>query len=74
MKKGLLMPAIATATTNNLQILQDTMSQLERIGNTPLPFAYQAHLRLSLWLYLFFLPVSIIFLFSGWGGKRILIK
>ncbi|KAF8655185.1 hypothetical protein AX16_003217 [Volvariella volvacea WC 439] len=59
MKNKLIEPAIATGMTNNLQIMQDTMSQLERIGNTPLPFAYQAHLRLSLWLYLFFLPFQI---------------
>ena len=49
MKNGLLQPAIATGITNNLSSLQDTMSNLERIGNTPLPFAYQAHLRMSLW-------------------------
>jgi hypothetical protein len=59
MKKGLLQSALATGVTNNLTLLQDTMSQLERIGFTPLPFAYQAHLRLSLWLYLFFLPFQI---------------
>ncbi|KAF8649505.1 hypothetical protein AX16_005757 [Volvariella volvacea WC 439] len=59
MKAGLITPAIATGMTNNLTIMQDTMSQLERIGNTPLPFAYQAHLRLSVWLYLFFLPFQI---------------
>jgi len=57
MRSGLLQPAIATAVTTNLTMLQDTVSNLERICNTPLPFAYQAHLRMSLWLYLFFLPV-----------------
>ncbi|TFK34234.1 Bestrophin, RFP-TM, chloride channel-domain-containing protein [Crucibulum laeve] len=55
----LLEPAIATGVTNNLTLLQDTLSNLERICNTPLPFAYQAHLRISLWLYLFFLPFQI---------------
>jgi len=59
MKNGLLQPAIATAVTTNLSIMQDTLSNLERICNTPLPFAYQAHLRMSLWLYLFFLPFQI---------------
>jgi hypothetical protein len=49
MRKGLLQPAIATALTANLGMLQDTLTNLERIGNTPLPFAYQAHLRMSLW-------------------------
>lgn len=60
MRNGLLQPAIATAITNNLGSLQDTLSQLERICNTPLPFAYQAHLRMSLWLYLLFLPFQIV--------------
>lgn len=46
---GLVQPAIATSLVNNISALQDTMSNLERIRNTPLPFAYQAHLRISLW-------------------------
>lgn len=49
MKSGLVQPAIATALQGNLATLQDTLSNLERICNTPLPFAYQAHLRMSLW-------------------------
>jgi len=64
MKKGLVQPAIATGMTNNMAMLQDTMSNLERIRNTPLPFAYQAHLRMSLWLYLLFLPFQIYSAFS----------
>ncbi|KAF9455764.1 UPF0187-domain-containing protein [Collybia nuda] len=59
MQKSLLQPSIATGVTNNITMLQDTMSNLERIRNTPLPFAYQAHLRMSLWLYLLFLPFQI---------------
>jgi predicted membrane chloride channel (bestrophin family) len=59
MKRGLLQPAIATGLMNNIGMLQDTLSNLERIANTPLPFAYQVHLRMSLWLYLFFLPFQI---------------
>ncbi|CAA7268302.1 unnamed protein product [Cyclocybe aegerita] len=59
MRNGLLQPAIATGVTTNLTVLQDTVSNLERICNTPLPFAYQAHLRMSLWLYLLFLPFQI---------------
>jgi len=60
MRAGLLQPAIATAMTANLGVLQDTLSNLERICNTPLPFAYQAHLRMSLWLYLLFLPFQVV--------------
>ncbi|RDB27526.1 hypothetical protein Hypma_003834 [Hypsizygus marmoreus] len=59
MQRGLLQPALATGVTNNITMLQDTFSNLDRIRNTPLPFAYQAHLRLSLWLYLLFLPFQI---------------
>src|SRR6266702_3331254 len=58
MKNGYLTPAIAAGMTTNLTTLQDTVSNLERICNTPLPFAYQVHLRMSLWLYLLFLPVG----------------
>jgi len=59
MRKGLLQPAVATGLTANLTSLQDTLSNLERICNTPLPFAYQVHLRMTIWLYLFFLPFQI---------------
>ena len=46
---GLLQAAIATSMVNNLTAMQDTLTHLARIRNTPLPFAYQAHLRISLW-------------------------
>ncbi|KAF8908575.1 Bestrophin, RFP-TM, chloride channel-domain-containing protein [Gymnopilus junonius] len=63
MKQALIQPAIATAiataVTNNILLFQDTVSNLERICNTPLPFAYQAHLRVSLWIYLALLPFQI---------------
>ncbi|CAL1715235.1 unnamed protein product [Somion occarium] len=59
MKQGLLQPASATAMVNAISALQDAVANLERIKSTPLPFAYQVHLRMSLWLYLFFLPFQI---------------
>jgi len=59
MRNGWLQPAVASAMVTAISSLQDTVGNLERIGNTPLPFAYQAHLRMSLWLYLFFLPFQI---------------
>jgi predicted membrane chloride channel (bestrophin family) len=65
MKNVYVTPAIATGMTNNLTTLHDTVSNLERICNTPLPFAYQVHLRMSLWLYLLFLPLQIYSQF-GW--------
>jgi len=65
MRNGLVQPAIATGVSNNITLFQDTLSNLDRIRNTPLPFAYQAHLRISLWLYLLFLPFQIYTAF-GW--------
>jgi len=59
MRNGLVNPAIATGFTANLTILQDSLSNLERVCNTPLPFAYQVHLRMTLWFYLFFLPFQL---------------
>ena len=47
MRNGLLSPAIATGVTTNLTTLQDAVSNLERVCNTPLPFAYQVHLRMT---------------------------
>ncbi|KAJ7031904.1 Bestrophin, RFP-TM, chloride channel-domain-containing protein [Mycena alexandri] len=60
LRNNWLAPALATGLMNNIASLQDTMSNLDRIGSTPLPFAYQAHLRMSLWLYLFFLPFQVV--------------
>ncbi|KAJ6511649.1 Bestrophin, RFP-TM, chloride channel-domain-containing protein [Mycena vulgaris] len=60
LRNGWLMPAVATGLMNNIASLQDTMTNLDRIGSTPLPFAYQAHLRMSLWMYLFFLPFQVV--------------
>jgi len=56
---GLLQAAAATSFNNNLHSLQDATVQLRRIATTPIPFAYQAHLRMAIWLYLFFLPFQI---------------
>ena len=49
LKSALLPPAAATSLTNTLSALHDAISGLDRIRTTPLPFAYQAHLRMSLW-------------------------
>ena len=49
LKNTFLPPAAATALTNSLAGLHDAISGLDRIRTTPLPFAYQAHLRMSLW-------------------------
>ncbi|KAG9128323.1 hypothetical protein FRC07_000831 [Ceratobasidium sp. 392] len=56
---GLFQAAAATSFNNNFHSLQDATFQLRRIATTPIPFAYQAHLRMAIWLYLFFLPFQI---------------
>jgi predicted membrane chloride channel (bestrophin family) len=58
-RNNFVQPAIASGITNSIFQLQDTVSNLERICNTPLPFAYQVHLRMSLWIYLLLLPFQI---------------
>jgi len=42
-------PSVASGMITTLALFQDTVLHLERICNTPLPFAYQFHLRLALW-------------------------
>ena len=49
LKSGLLAPPAGTVLTNSVSALHDAISGLDRIKNTPLPFAYQAHLRMTLW-------------------------
>lgn len=49
LKNSLLAPPAGTALTNTIAALQDAVSGLDRVKGTPLPFAYQAHLRMTLW-------------------------
>lgn len=62
---ALIAPGTFAALSTQIAAMQDALSNLERIRSTPLPFAYQAHLRMSLWLYLFFLPFQVVTKF-GW--------
>ena len=50
-----------------LQGLEDSLMNLEKILTTPLPFVYSAHIRHTVWLYLFFLPFQIC---DDFGCKR----
>ncbi|KAG8921813.1 hypothetical protein FRC01_014877 [Tulasnella sp. 417] len=59
LQQGLLTPAMATGYNNALVSMQDAVTNLQRIRSTPIPFAYQFHLRVSVWLYLLFLPLEI---------------
>ncbi|TEB37921.1 UPF0187-domain-containing protein [Coprinellus micaceus] len=43
-----------------LMSLEDSLTGLERILTTPLPFVYSVHIRHTVWLYLFFLPFQLV--------------
>ncbi|KAF5374230.1 hypothetical protein D9758_004681 [Tetrapyrgos nigripes] len=45
--------------------MEETLSALERILTTPLPFVYSVHIRHTVWIYLFFLPFQLVRDF-GW--------
>ncbi|KAH8828357.1 Bestrophin, RFP-TM, chloride channel-domain-containing protein [Flagelloscypha sp. PMI_526] len=44
----------------NLSVFEGSLTSLEMILGTPLPFAYAAHIRHTVWIYLFFLPFQLI--------------
>jgi ion channel-forming bestrophin family protein len=48
-RTNLLSAPAGAALTSTINALQDAISGLDRIKSTPLPFAYQAHLRLTVW-------------------------
>lgn len=56
LKNSLLVSSAASMMTNSISALQDTILGLDRIKATPLPFAYQAHLRMTLWYEAFVFP------------------
>lgn len=49
-----------------LAALTDALSGLDRILQTPIPFAYAVHLEHVVWLYLLTLPFQIIQLLNWW--------
>lgn len=59
-KEGLVTPPISSAFWAGLSSFQDTVTALERVRSTPIPYAYQMHLRMSIWLYLLFLPFQVL--------------
>ncbi|KAJ3971801.1 Bestrophin, RFP-TM, chloride channel-domain-containing protein [Lentinula raphanica] len=64
-RAGYIPAPVAGTLVGAITSMQDTLSNLERIADTPLPFAYQAHLRISIWIYLLALPFQIVKTF-GW--------
>lgn len=45
---------------------EESLSSLEKILTTPLPFVYSTHIRHTVWIYLFFLPFQLVGEF-GWS-------
>ncbi|KAF8161654.1 Bestrophin, RFP-TM, chloride channel-domain-containing protein [Crassisporium funariophilum] len=43
-----------------LAAFEESLSALERILTTPLPFVYSVHIRHTVWVYLFFLPFQLV--------------
>jgi len=58
-QENLIAASMASAFWANLASFQDAVTSLERVRSTPIPYAYQMHLRMSVWLYLFFLPFQV---------------
>jgi predicted membrane chloride channel (bestrophin family) len=59
-QKGYMSSSLAGNLTGGINSMQDTLCNLERVADTPLPFAYQAHLRISVWIYLLALPFQLV--------------
>jgi putative membrane protein len=57
---GELSDYLAATIDNNVRLLVDHIGACERIRNTPLPFAYVAHLRRALILYCVTLPFALV--------------
>ena len=49
LRKNLISAPAGAQLSTSIGALQDAISSLDRIKDTPLPFAYQAHLRMTLW-------------------------
>ncbi|CAA7268873.1 unnamed protein product [Cyclocybe aegerita] len=43
-----------------ISAFEDSLTALERILTTPLPFVYSVHIRHTVWVYLFFLPFQLV--------------
>ncbi len=52
-------PPFTIVTFNATNQLHEALHTLERVHTTPLPFAYQVHLKASIWVFLLFLPFQI---------------
>lgn len=48
------------SVSGNLNTLVDIFGNLERIGNTPIPFAYYIHLKQAVFIYVWVLPFTLV--------------
>ncbi|KAJ7590875.1 Bestrophin, RFP-TM, chloride channel-domain-containing protein [Mycena floridula] len=53
--------------------MEETLTTLEKILSTPLPFGYAVHIRHTVWIYLFFLPFQLVDQFEWYtiGGVAV---
>lgn len=58
---------------NMLYGILDSITSCERIKNTPIPFAYYIHIKLSIFLYLITLPFSMFYDLNFWSTPIIMI-
>lgn len=49
LRKGYIEAPFGGSFNTYLETLQSTMANLDRVRTTPIPYAYQAHLRMSMW-------------------------
>ncbi|GAN03511.1 conserved hypothetical protein [Mucor ambiguus] len=51
---------LVSVTTNSIDILVNSLTAFERIVHTPIPKAYNIHLKQAVVLYIFFLPFALV--------------
>lgn len=57
-------PPTTTALLTGIHSLSDSLTGLERILTTPVPFGYIVHLKIVIWVYLLFLPSQLLSTFG----------
>jgi putative membrane protein len=57
----------------NYSSLLDSITACERIKNTPIPFSYYIHIKLSVLLYLITLPFSLLYEFNLWSTPIVMV-
>jgi len=64
-KRNNIMDSAYGTISSNLNNLVDIFGNLERIGNTPIPFAYNIHLKQAVIIYVWVLPFTLVAML-GW--------